>query len=71
MMGLCTFEKIQEVDVQPAPRACIPPTTPPTFLFRANVYSFKGPGRVVRGFPDDVQVVGSAEFLGGGIHVGL
>jgi hypothetical protein len=49
----------------PASTACIHPTDDPlAFLFRANVYSFKGPGRFVRGFPDDVQVVGSAEFMG-------
>lgn len=49
----------------PASAACIHPTDDPQlFRFHAPVYSFKGPGRFVRGFPDDVTVVGSGEFLG-------
>jgi len=48
-----------------ASTACTHPTDDPlAFLFRANVYNFKGAGRFVRGFPDDVRVVGSKEFLG-------
>jgi hypothetical protein len=39
-----------------------PTDDPHTFLFRANVYSFKGPGRFVRGFPDDVDVLGNVGF---------
>jgi len=39
-----------------------PTADPHAFLFRANVYNFKGPGRFVLGFPDDVDVLGNDGF---------
>ena len=33
------------------------------YHFKANVQSFKAPGRFVMGFYEDVEVLGSKEFI--------
>jgi hypothetical protein len=33
------------------------------YYFKANVQSFKAPGRFVMGFLEEIQVIGSKEFV--------
>jgi hypothetical protein len=40
----------------------VPANEPGRYRFSATVYSYKGPGRFVLGFLDDVDVLGSDGF---------